>query len=683
MKNRPKIKKLWYGAAYYPEVWDFSKEVVEQDIKYLKEGGFNLVRMAEFAWSVLEPRDGHFEFDEFYKVIDRLYENDIYTIMCTPSATPPSWLTLYNEDTLRVTDDGRRFQHGSRRHGCSNSPTLRKYVTRICGEMAKRFASHPGVVGWQIDNEIYPHIRDVAGPPDRGCSCPVCLEKFHRRLEDKFHTVEELNRAWYLRLWSQEYFSFGDVPNPRVRTWSHPSLISEWVNFHSDSNAEFVSLQADALRLHGVDTPIGTDMMPLGGQSYTDTNANLDVVMFNHYNSKDNLWELCFWFDYLRNVIPGIPFWVTETDAAYTGASAASNHYCPPRYNVINSMLPFALGGTANCYWLWRSHPAGQELMFGSVVTSQGRPQYNFGEFKEISGYLKGAERLLLDTSVKNTGFAMTYSGRAWNMFEGQLIAEWNMSYQAQINGSYGKLLRSNLRPSVIDEKGELELYKVIYSPFLPCIEEGEYGFAGRLVEWIEAGGIWIAGPITDIRNPHGAKYTKSPTGHIERLTGAYLKYSIPGNTIPSDIDWDISGYLATEKIQLWADGYEIPENCVNFGTYAEGPLAGLSAAFFAPVGKNGGGIIVIGTNPGENTLANIAMFAFGLKGLQKGIESSPNVLAVERVSADMSDAGLSVVELENKEGYVELPRPMRNVMTGEVESGRVAVMPYAVLFYE
>jgi beta-galactosidase GanA len=344
-------------------------------------------------------------------------------------------------------------------------------------------------------------------------------------------------------------------------------------------------------------------------------------------------------------------------------------------------MLPFALGGEANCYWLWRSHPAGQELMFGSVVTSQGRPQYNFDEFKEISGYLQGAERFLLDTAVKNTGFAMTYSGKAWNMFEGQAIAEWNMSYQAQINNSYKMLLDSNFRPSVIDEAADLDLYKVIYSPFLPCVEE--YGFFDRLIKWIEAGGIWIAGPLTDIRNTHGAKYTKSPTGHIEALTGAYLKYSIPGNTVPADIEWDIAGHAATEKLQLWADGYEIPANYQNFGTYAKGPLKGLCASFFSPVGDSGGGIITIGTNPGEKTLAEITKFAFDRQGLQKRIENSPNVLAVERVFDDLSDAGLIVVEIENKEGYVDLPRPMRNVMTDEIVSGRIEVPPYAVLFYE
>lgn len=682
MKNKPKIRKLWHGAAYYPEVWHFSEKVVEEDIRYMKEGGFNLMRMAEFAWSAMESREGCFELDEFHKVMDRLYENGIYTIMCTPSATPPSWLTLRNEETLQMTDEGRRFQHGSRRHGCSNSPLFRGYVMRICEKMAKRFGSHPGVIGWQIDNEIYPNIRDVNGAADRGCCCPICLEKFHRRLEDKFKTVEQLNKAWSLRLWSQEYCSFDEVQHPHMRTWSHPSLITEWNNFRSDSNAEFVRLQAETLRENGVAAPIGTDMMPMGGQSYPDTNRALDVVQFNHYHGKDNLWEACFWYDYIRGIIPGAPFWNTETGMSYTGGASAYG-YGPKGFNIVNSLLPYALGGEANCYWLWRAHPAGQELMNGGVITSQGRPQYNFGECAEISGYLKGAEKFLLGTTVKNTGFAMTYSCKTWNMFEGQAIS-WGLDYQAQMNAAYGALLRANMRPWVIGEEADLNLYKVIYSPFMPCIDE--CGFGSRLAEWIESGGIWIAGPLTDIRDACGAKHGQNPTGRIEQLTGAYLKYAVPAITFPApaEIRWDIPGAHSTaEKAQVWADGYETPENCERLGVYAEGELKGLAAAFFAPIGSDGGGIVALGTKPSDKTLAEIASFAFLRKGLKKGPETSPNALAVERISADGSEAGIIALEMGFAEGYVVLPRPMKNIITGEPLSGRVELNAYAALFLE
>jgi len=41
-------KKVFYGAAYYPEAWDM--KTVDEDIKRMKELHMNVVRMAEFSW---------------------------------------------------------------------------------------------------------------------------------------------------------------------------------------------------------------------------------------------------------------------------------------------------------------------------------------------------------------------------------------------------------------------------------------------------------------------------------------------------------------------------------------------------------------------------------------------------------------------------------------------------------
>ena len=49
------------------------------------------------AWRIrlayLEPHEGMFDFDLFDRAIDVLGKAGIRTIMCTPTATPPRWLT--------------------------------------------------------------------------------------------------------------------------------------------------------------------------------------------------------------------------------------------------------------------------------------------------------------------------------------------------------------------------------------------------------------------------------------------------------------------------------------------------------------------------------------------------------------------------------------------------------------
>lgn len=44
------------GVDYYPEHWDQSLWAADADL--MQKTGVKLVRLAEFAWCRLEPRDG-------------------------------------------------------------------------------------------------------------------------------------------------------------------------------------------------------------------------------------------------------------------------------------------------------------------------------------------------------------------------------------------------------------------------------------------------------------------------------------------------------------------------------------------------------------------------------------------------------------------------------------------------
>ena len=95
-------------------------------------------------------------------------------------------------------------------------------------------------------------------------------------------SIEKLNEAWGLNLWSQAYSSFAEIPMPKSTIWHHPSLIAAWMDFQSDSYVEFCGMQADIiheLTIH----PVGTDIMPTGGVNYAKIHEKLDMVQFNHY----------------------------------------------------------------------------------------------------------------------------------------------------------------------------------------------------------------------------------------------------------------------------------------------------------------------------------------------------------------------------------------------------------------
>jgi len=86
--------KPYIGAAYYPELWD--EEELEKDIERCNRLGINTLRIGEFAWGKMEPREGEFQLDWLERVVDRLHESGIAVVLCTPTCTPPRWMSCKN-----------------------------------------------------------------------------------------------------------------------------------------------------------------------------------------------------------------------------------------------------------------------------------------------------------------------------------------------------------------------------------------------------------------------------------------------------------------------------------------------------------------------------------------------------------------------------------------------------------
>ncbi len=97
-----KDKIFIYGADYNPEQWRYTPEIIEEDIALMKKGGFNAVSIGIFAWGVLEPREGEYDFAFFDSLIDRLYSEGIKIILATQSAAMPIWLGTKYPVFLRV-----------------------------------------------------------------------------------------------------------------------------------------------------------------------------------------------------------------------------------------------------------------------------------------------------------------------------------------------------------------------------------------------------------------------------------------------------------------------------------------------------------------------------------------------------------------------------------------------------
>ena len=175
------------GVPYYPEHWP--RERWARDAKLMQEAGISRVRLAEFAWSRIEPRQGEFDVSWLREAIDLFAEHGIGVILCTPTPTYPPWMHRKYPDIHQIKADGRVVQYGQRQDACKNHPGYRQHALGVTEYLAKELGGHRNVVAWQTDNEFGCHgsVR---------CFCDSCEREFQSWLSHRFgHDASKMNAA--------------------------------------------------------------------------------------------------------------------------------------------------------------------------------------------------------------------------------------------------------------------------------------------------------------------------------------------------------------------------------------------------------------------------------------------------------------------------------------------------------
>jgi beta-galactosidase len=235
----PSSTSMPIGAYYYPEHW--SEDQWERDLKRMAELGFEFTHFAEFAWARLEPKNGKFDFAWLDKNVELAQKYGLKVIMCTPSPTPPVWLTQKHPEILIKQESGFYVKHGMRLNCNISHPVYQRYIKRIVEQMTARYGNHPAVVGWQIDNE--PHFEGQYDYSD------FAQKEFRKWLLKKYKTIENLNKAWGASFWSFSYNNFNQIfiPNKNEKA-SNQHTIVDFKRYNADAIAAGLRFQANLLR---------------------------------------------------------------------------------------------------------------------------------------------------------------------------------------------------------------------------------------------------------------------------------------------------------------------------------------------------------------------------------------------------------------------------------------------------
>ena len=228
------------GAYYYPEHWPEAQW--GRDLNRMAALGFRFTHFAEFAWSRLEPVEGQYDFAWLDSCVAMAAQAGLQVIMCTPSPTPPAWLTEKHPEILVVDEAGLPQQHGTRLHAAYNHPAYRHYVEKIVTQLAERYGQDPRIWGWQLDNE--PHYSSLYD------YSPWQERQFRHWLRQRYGSIDRLNAAWGTAFWSQDYNHFDQIHLPNPRRGANPHALVDFRRFSAEEVAAGLAFQAEVLRRH-------------------------------------------------------------------------------------------------------------------------------------------------------------------------------------------------------------------------------------------------------------------------------------------------------------------------------------------------------------------------------------------------------------------------------------------------
>jgi beta-galactosidase len=529
-------ERLWMGAAWYPEQWPEARW--DRDLALMQQAGFNVVRIGEFAWSRMEPSEGHFDFGWLDTAIRKAGEHGIKVVIGTPTDTPPAWLTSRYPDTLRVDADGKTMEHGGRRQFSNSSPRYREFCRKIAEALASRYGHNDNVVGWQIGNEYTEESFDAA-----------TKKQFQDWLKARYHTLDALNAAWTTTYWSQSYSAWEQIPMNALA--GNPGLMLDRKRFVTTTWVDFQKVQSDALRAHADPRQFVTTN--LGGLGWADrfdryaVSRDLDLISWDDYVGSGHL-------DVARNaathdLVRGWKrqnFWVMETQPGTVNWAPVNN---PLYRGETRAMAWQAVGHGADAvlYWQWRGALNGQEQYHGSLVGADGEPLPVYGEIQRIGKDFAVAGKALAGTSPRaDVAILQSYDSRWAIDFQ---PFQRNYDQIAVLLDYYRPLVRRGHTVDIVQADAPLAGYKVVFAPSLNVIDEP---LARHLADYVRAGGHLVLGPRSGMKDAFNRLNVQRQPGPLaETLGGRVAEFYALDETVP------VSGEAGNGTASIWGEQLE------------------------------------------------------------------------------------------------------------------------------
>ncbi|WP_335990647.1 beta-galactosidase [Glycomyces sp. MUSA5-2] len=683
---------ILFGAAYYyeyqPDVLggfetESAKQRLEEDLDLMAEAGFSVIRVGESVWSTWEPENGRFDLDWLQPVLDGALEHGIGVVLGTPTYAVPPWLARQYPEIAGDRRTGERIPWGGRQEVDYTHPGFRFHAERVIRKILARYADHPAVIGFQVDNEPGLHLFSNEG----------VFQRFTDYLRHKYGDVETLNREWGLVYWSHKLSTWADLWRPDGN--AQPQYEQAWRRFQAEQTTEFIGWQADIAREYahedqfvttcisygrpGIDERAVAERMSVtAGNPYyrmQDSLALPQAPADDRHWSQEGVWALYRSADAMYGARQE-PFLVTETNAQAIGES----FHNMPAYDGQWRQAGWALvsrGARMIEYWHWHTLHFGTETYWGGILPHSQRPGRTYRELARLGAELRkaGAD---LDGLVPDVDVAVLHSKESeWALAAQPALAKPGGgadrdSFHTIAGAFYKGAFDAGLQTRVVHTE-QLGTPEAAVAQFPVLVAAGIYAADDGLLDWLgryaAAGGHLVLGPRTGYADEEARARLEVKPARLHEAAGVWYDEfaNLPAPVPVRAADGSPLRLDAAAGVQ-WADGL-ILEGAEALAEYEHPHYGRFPAVTTKAHGQ--GRVTCVGTVP--DAALGAALFAW-LAPAGAWRPDHPSVRATSGVTA----AGETIRFVHNwswNETEVALPAAAVDLL-GEVEYAAGASLP-------
>ena len=491
-----------YGSAFYrppnppPAMWRDMLRAIAQQYK------FNIVRIYP-AWVYYNPERDRFIFDDLEEIMKYCDEFGLRVLMGIVTEEAPYWLETAHPETRFVDAKGnpqRLSDSGNNVSGgwpglCLDWEQVQQAAARFIRELVKVVAPHPSMYAYDCWNE--PHIepawpRNIWAQPQEFlyCYCDQTIHKFHRWLEQRYGSLDGVNKAWVRR-----YSSWQEIDPPRAM-----GTYLDWIDWREyiiDRSTWEMKFRVDTVKAedpHHILESHCAHHPPIDGIATGGTNGwRLAEVVQNWGLSNFPRWGglpayigSCK-IEISRSNAAGRPFWMTELQGGHGSSGLQQSPHMRPRDIRLWNWLAVAGGARGIIYWTYYAEATGTEATGFGLIDRDGSQTERVSEAAKnnqliqtywdiIKDYRPKPEVAIL-TDPDNAILTYAMAGKedaSTQSFRGYYKALWNMDLWADF-----------IEPSGIAKTS----YKVLIAPWHLI---GKKESCEQLRHYVEGGGTLI-----------------------------------------------------------------------------------------------------------------------------------------------------------------------------------------------